>query len=275
MFISYSILSYISMILLPIVAGFLIARNFNFGFKDFRKLFTTGALTFIAAQMLHIPVVYGLTALFSSGILPAPDKSITLIFNAIVLGLLAGIFEETARYILFRTIRKSMDTWQTSIVIGLGHGGIEAILLGIISISTMIQMIAMRNPITLSALNLPADQLDIIQQQVAAYWAQPDAMPLFGFMERISALSLHIGLSILVLYSIISNQKKWFWIALLWHAFIDALAVYVFPKITAGENVITGVFLFELLILILGGGVLIYAIRFRTSFPAKNEAPTN
>ncbi|MBP8047400.1 MAG: YhfC family intramembrane metalloprotease, partial [Anaerolineales bacterium] len=144
MFIPYSIIGYTGMILLPLIAGFFIAKKFKLGFKDFRKLFTAGALTFIASQVLHIPVVYGLTALFSNGILPSPDKSITLIFNAVVLGLLAGIFEETARYILFKAIRKSTDTWNNGIVIGLGHGGIEAILLGIISISTMAQMIAMR-----------------------------------------------------------------------------------------------------------------------------------
>ncbi|MBK9603912.1 MAG: YhfC family intramembrane metalloprotease [Anaerolineales bacterium] len=274
MFIPYSIIGYTGMILLPLIAGFFIAKKFKLGFKDFRKLFTAGALTFIASQVLHIPVVYGLTALFSNGILPSPDKSITLIFNAVVLGLLAGIFEETARYILFKAIRKSTDTWQNGIVIGLGHGGIEAILLGIISISTMAQMIAMRDPSNLSALNLPADQVGLVQEQINAYWNQPDVMPLFGFMERISAMSLHIGLSILVLYSIVANQKKWFWIALLWHAFVDAVAVYVFPKITAGENVAVGVFGFELMILLLGVGVLAYAIRLRTSFPVKNEAPT-
>ncbi len=272
MFIAYSIIGYTGMILLPIIAGFFVAKKFNLGFKDFRKLFTAGALTFIAAQALHIPVVYGLTALFSNDILPSPDKSITLIFNAIVLGLLAGIFEETARYILFKAIRKSTDTWNNGIVIGLGHGGIEAILIGIISIATMTQMIAMRDPANLTSLNLPADQIELVQKQVTAYWDQSDVMPLFGFMERISAMSLHIGLSILVLLSVVTNQKKWFWFALLWHAFIDALAVYLFPKIS---NSTMGIFGLEMLLFILGVGLLIYAIRLRASFPVKNEALSN
>jgi thiazole synthase len=105
------------MILLPLLAGFFIARKFKLSFKDFRVLFVAGALTFIASQVIHVPLVFGLTALFSKGLLPSMDKSVTLIFNAIVLGLLAGIFEETARYILFKWIRKSTDTWRNGIVI--------------------------------------------------------------------------------------------------------------------------------------------------------------
>ena len=272
MFITLSVIGYTGMILLPLVAGFFIAKKFNLGFKDFRKLFTAGALTFIASQVLHIPIVYGLTALFQNGFLPAPDKSFALIFNSILLGLLAGIFEETARYILFKAVRKSTDTWDNGIVIGLGHGGIEAILIGIISISTMIQMIAMRDPANITSLNLPADQIEVVQQQVTAYWDQPSVTPLFGFIERISAMSLHIGLSILVLFSVVNNQRKWYWFALLWHALVDGLAVFLFPKVS---NSTLGILGLEAVILFMGVGLLIYAIRLRTSFPVKNEAPTN
>jgi uncharacterized membrane protein YhfC len=195
-----------------------------------------------------------------------------LIFNAILLGLLAGIFEETARYILFKYIMKNSREWKDSITIGIGHGGIEAILLGIISITTLVQMVAMQDVATLSALGLPAEQLEIAKTQVMAYWAQPAVTPLFGFFERISAMSLHIGLSVLVMYSIVCDQRKWFWSALLYHALVDALAVYLYPKITAGTNVILGTFGLETLVAILGVGLLIYAIRLRNSFPVKNEA---
>ena len=234
MLITTTIISAIGMILLPLALGYFVAKKFKLTFKDFRKLFIAGALTFIASQVLHIPLVYGLTAMFKNGTLPSPPESWTLIFNAILLGLLAGIFEETARYILFKYIMKNSHEWKDSITIGLGHGGIEAILLGVISITTLIQMIAMKDGTALSALGLPADQLEIAKTQVAVYWAQSAVTPLFGFFERISAMSLHVGLSVLVMYSIVSGQRKWFWFALLYHALVDALAVYLYPKITAG-----------------------------------------
>ncbi|MFN8411037.1 MAG: YhfC family glutamic-type intramembrane protease [Anaerolineales bacterium] len=275
MLITYSIISYIGMLLLPLIAGVFVAKKFKLGFKDFRKLFIAGALTFIASQILHIPVVYGFTTLFKNGILPSPDKSVVLIFNAVVLGLLAGIFEETARYILFKVIRKSSDTWEQGIVIGLGHGGIEAILLALVAFGTMFQMIALRDVKDFSTLGVPADQISLVQEQVTKFWSQPNVIPLFGFMERISAMTLHIGLSIFVLYSVVSNQKRWFWLALLWHAFIDMLAVYLYPMMATGSNLVIGTFGFELLLFVLCAGALIIALRLRSNFLTKNEAVVN
>jgi uncharacterized membrane protein YhfC len=271
MLIINTVIGAIGMILFPLVFGYFIAKKFKLTFKDFRKLFIAGALTFISSQIFHIPLVYGLTAMFKNGILPSPPESWTLIFNAILLGLLAGIFEETARYILFKYIMKNSRDWKDSITIGLGHGGIEAILLGVISITTLVQMVAMKDATSLSALGLPADQLEIVKTQVAAYWAQSAITPLFGFFERISAMSLHIGLSVLVMYSIVSGQRKWFWFALLYHALVDALAVYLYPKITVGSNVMLGTFGLETLVAVLSIGLLVYTIRLSKSFSIKNE----
>ena len=74
------------------------------------------------------------------------------------------------------------------------------------------------------------------------------------------------------MYSIVRGQCRWFWIALLWHAFIDALAVYLYPKITAGTNIVLGTLGLETLIVILGVGLLVYALRLRNSFPVEKEA---
>jgi uncharacterized membrane protein YhfC len=149
-----------------------------------------------------------------------------LIFNAVLLGLLAGIFEKTAQYILFKYIMKNSHEWKDGIIIGLGHGGIKAILLGVSTITILVQMAAMRNTTTLSALGLPTNQLEIVKTQVTAYWAQSGVTPLFGFFEHGFAISLHIDVSVLVIYSIVRGQFKWFWFALIYHALADALAVY-------------------------------------------------
>lgn len=266
------VLAALGMILLPLIAGFFVARKFKLSFRDFRGLFIAGALTFIASQILHIPLLVGLTALFANDLIPSPDESILLIFNAIVLGLLAGIFEETARYILFKKIRKSMDTWQNSIVIGLGHGGIEAMLVGILSLATLAQMLAMRNMIDFSSLGIPAEQIEVLKTQVDAYWSQASIVPYFGLMERASAMSLHVGLSIFVLLSVLTNQKKWFWLALFYHAFVDAFAVFMLPRFTAMENVVLATFLFECIIALMGAGLLMYAIRSRNKFPVESGA---
>jgi uncharacterized membrane protein YhfC len=275
MLITNIVLAALGMILLPLIAGFFVARKFKLSFKDFRKLFVAGALTFIASQILHIPLLIGLTALFSKGQLPSLDESIALLFNAIVLGLLAGIFEETARYILFKWFRNLSDTWRNSIVIGLGHGGIEAILVGILSLATLTQMMVMKNMTDFSALEIPADQVEFLKTQVNAYWSQTSIVPYFGLMERASAMSLHIGLSMFVLLSVLTNQRKWFWFALFYHAFVDAFAVFTLPRFIAMQNSALGTFLFECIIAIMGVGWLIFAIRSSNKFPVEKEASTN
>jgi len=221
------ITSIIGMILLPIILVIFLTRKFSLSWK----LALAGALTFIASQVLHIPVVYGLTALFQNGILSIP-KTWTTVFNAIVLGLLAGIFEETARYILFKFRLKDVKTWNEGVLVGAGHGGVEAILVGIFGAVTLISMIAMRNA-DLSTFGVPADQLELANQQVAAYWSTSVFTAFLGLLERVFAVCLHLSLSVMVLYSVAYKKPIWFWLALLWHAFVDAAAVYLLPIVGA------------------------------------------
>jgi uncharacterized membrane protein YhfC len=72
------------MILLPIIAFVYFKRKFDLP----GKLIFAGGLTFIASQILHIPLVLALTKTFLSW---------GMVAYAIVLGLLAGLFEEMAR----------------------------------------------------------------------------------------------------------------------------------------------------------------------------------
>ena len=223
-----SIIGVLGMVILPIVFGFWLTRKFKLSWK----LWLAGAVTFIASQVLHIPILYGLTAMFANGTLPSPPAAWTTAFNAVLLGLLAGIFEETARYILYKFFLKKASTWNDGVLVGAGHGGIEAIILGILGVFTLIQMVAVRNA-DLSTLGIPADQLELAKQQVAAFWSSPAYTGLLGLAERFFAICLHLSLSIMVLYSVAYKKPIWFWAALLWHALVDASAVYLMPSLGA------------------------------------------
>ncbi|MBI1855754.1 MAG: YhfC family intramembrane metalloprotease, partial [Chloroflexi bacterium] len=190
------------------------------------KLFLAGALTFIASQVLHIPFLQLLTAMFKNGTLPSPPEAWKTIFNAILLGLLAGIFEQTARYILFKFFLKKARAWKEGVLVGAGHGGVEAMILGALGVFTIINMVILRNA-DLSAMGIPAGQLELTKQQVTAFWASPAYTGLLGFVERVFAISLQISLSVMVLYSITNNKPLWFWIALFWHALVDGVTVFL------------------------------------------------
>jgi len=240
------LLSVSGMIILPIVLVFYLTRKFGLSWK----LFLAGGLTFIASQVLHIPVLYGLTALFKNGVLPAIPQAWTALFNAILLGLLAGIFEETARWILYKFILKNTKTWNEGVLVGVGHGGIEAVLLGFAAFASVASMIAMRNA-DLSSLGIPANQMELTKQQLAAFWSAPVYMAFLGLIERVFAICLHLSLSVMVLYSVAYKKPLWFWMALLWHTIVDALTVYLAPIVgTVGvEGVIAVCAVISLVIL--------------------------
>ena len=227
MLIAASTFSVLVMLIVPIVLVIYLTRKFSLSWK----LALAGALTFIASQVLHIPLVYGLTALFQKGILSVPEAWST-IFNAVVLGLLAGIFEETARWVLFKFSLKNAKTWAEGVLVGAGHGGVESFILGLLAILTLVNMVVMRNA-DLAALGVPAEQLALAKQQVDAFWSSPFYMGFLGGLERIFAICLHLSLSGMVLYSVAYKKPMWFWLALLWHALVDAAAVYLLPIVGA------------------------------------------
>jgi uncharacterized membrane protein YhfC len=196
------------------------------------KLILAGGLTFIASQVLHIPLVIAMGSFL---------QSVSLLVNAVILGLLAGVFEETARYILFKLILKNIKSWKEGTLVGLGHGGTEAAILGILAAVAFVTMIGYRNIDLSTVPSIPADQLELAKQQVAAYWSAPWYIALVGFVERIFAICLHVSLSVMVLYAVAYRKPIWFWLALLWHALVDAVAVYVGQQVgvLAAEGILT------------------------------------
>jgi uncharacterized membrane protein YhfC len=208
------IVSFVGMMIMPILLWIYFTRKFALSWR----LVLAGGLTFIASQVLHIPLVIGMGSFL---------QSVPLLVNAIILGLLAGIFEETARYILFVFILKNARSWKEGILVGLGHGGTEALLLGILAAIGFANMVIYRNIDLSTVPSIPPEQLELAKQQVAAYWSAPWYMALVGFVERIFTICLHVSLSVMVLYAIAYGKPIWFWLALLWHALVDAVAVYI------------------------------------------------
>ena len=125
------VVGFLGMIFLPIAAWIVFTRKLNLSWK----LILAGGLTFIASQILHIPLVAALGSWMAGN---------SLLVNAMVLGLLAGIFEETSRYILFKFILKNVRSWKEAILVGLGHGGTEALILGVLAGLAFFTMLAYR-----------------------------------------------------------------------------------------------------------------------------------
>jgi uncharacterized membrane protein YhfC len=102
----------------------------------------------------------------------------------------AGVFEECGRFLAFRYILKRDLSWSCGVAYGIGHGGVEAMYIGVAYVS------AVKN----------------------IYTAAPLTLLLPG-IERLLALFIQIALSLLVLYGV-RNRK---YIMLLWAILIHTL----------------------------------------------------
>jgi uncharacterized membrane protein YhfC len=208
------------MVAMPVFLALFLIRKFHLEWR----LFWIGAGTFILSQVGHIPFNYFVMPLFDRPVLGNLPYIGQLIFTAAFLGLSAGIFEEFFRYGMYRWWAKDSRTWSEGLLLGTGHGGVEAILLGLFVLFTYINLSIMRNA-DLSAI-IPADQLEVATQQVQAYWSAPWYMTLLGAVERLFAIPVHLAMSLVVLQAFLRRRFAWVWAAVGFHALLDGLVVY-------------------------------------------------
>jgi uncharacterized membrane protein YhfC len=214
------------MIAMPIALGIYLVNKLHAG----GKIWIIGAATFIISQVGHLPFnSYLLNPVLGTIQQTCHGVSGSLIV-ALLLGLSAGIFEECARYGMFRWWLKDKQSWNTAVLAGAGHGGIEAIILGGIVMVVYLNMVALRNS-DLSNLNLTPDQLEITRQQIQIYWSTPWYDTLFGAIERAFTIPFHIMASVVVLqvFTRRSGQQQigWLGLAIVLHALMDASVVFI------------------------------------------------
>lgn len=221
MIIALFIIAVVIEIGLPFVIARWTTRRYNVKWS----LFWIGMLTFFGSQVLHIPFLNWLTGLFHTGALTPPPQQYAGIFNAVLLGLLAGIFEETARLVAYLVLKKRADSWGAALTLGAGHGGLEAVIIGLTTLVNLV-LIAIVSQYGPNALPFLDTLGPVIHAQVSQLANQAWYVPLLGAFERITAISAHILLSVIVWLSVSKRNALWFVLAVLYHAFIDAVAVF-------------------------------------------------
>lgn len=217
------LLNAIIMIALPLALAPIFVRRLGVAWR----LFAIGALTFLASQALHIPFnLWALNPLLerlrSNGIQPA----LALVGSAVLVGLSAGVFEELSRYLVLRFALRHERGWGDMLMFGLGHGGIEAILLGMLALYSFFQALALRQA-DLTTL-VPPDQLQSTISGLTFYWEAPWHMALLGALERAMALCLHLGLTALVWKAVVQRSLAWVGLAILGHALANAITLIIF-----------------------------------------------
>jgi uncharacterized membrane protein YhfC len=212
------------MILLGLGVGVVVARRA----RDPWRLYAAGAWTFVLSQVLHIPFnSYVLNPWLAARLPDGPVPGAGLMLFAAALGLSAGVFEEVARWLAFR-VAVPRRRWGEALALGAGHGGIEAILLGVLVLYQVLQLVAVQGPAAEQLLE-PA-QLEALGRQgaqIAAFWSAPWYAVLLGSLERLFTICFHLSASVLVLQAFRRRNPLWVLAAVLWHTVLDAGAVYI------------------------------------------------
>lgn len=148
-------------------------------------------------------------------------------------GLCAAVFEEVGRFLAMKYCMKNYLNKNNAIMYGIGHGGIEAIIiLGLAEISNIATSFAINSgAIDTIISSVPEEGRDTVFEQISALWQTPAASFYLGGVERVIAVTLHICLSYMVYRFVKYNEKKYFGVALGIHFIVDfatvVLAKYV------------------------------------------------
>lgn len=206
-----------------------------------------------------------------TGVLPALPEWRALLGNALlaaaVLSVSAALFEETGRLLVMSTVmRRARRSHADGVSFGLGHGGLEAfVLVGLGLASVLALGIAVR-----------AGQWDALtagmsDEGIAALRTQLGAVSasaaVTGALERVFAVALHVGLSVLVLLGVVRGRPLIAWAAAMAvHGVVNfvavvALTVWGWPALAV-----------EGLLFLVAVAAVVWVVRARRAFPADISA---
>lgn len=221
------------------------------------RSFLIGVAAFAISQILiRLPLISVLSAVLRDDLRSSATLRIVWLIG---LGVSAGLFEETARYLGFRFCLRPFRSWAEGVMFGLGHGGFEAAYLGGFA---LVNVMAVAFTATDS---LPPETAAEIRAAQAILATITPWQVFAGGYERVCAVAWHIALTLLVLRTVQGHGWRWFWVAIGVHALFDITAVSV--------NQRWGIFAAQGVITIIGLGSLAWIVHAYRRSQAQPSAP--
>lgn len=238
----FSLLSFVLAVFVPFIAAIWFCRKYKVPFTTV----LVGALTFFVVQVvLRIPMLQflGFDSTMPGGFFA---------YSAF-LAITAALFEELGRLGFFKLFRRNPN-WENAVAFGIGHGGIEAILL--VGFTMAVNSIFL----VMLALDVP---LELPPETLAALTETSPFMFLLGGIERLLVLPVHVAFSILVVAGIARRQYGYIGMAIFAHFLLN---------LPIGWMVETfGYVVTELYILLWSGAAWFFIIRSRIQLFARHD----
>jgi uncharacterized membrane protein YhfC len=189
-----------------------------------------------------------------------PGISGQLIFDLYV-GCLTGIFEVGLTYLLLQVIdrRRGHAPWRSALAFGIGFGAVEALLLGISPLVSVI--VAMVSPDS-----LPFEALMALSVLNNPLWGAA------GVVERFFTIWVHVGCNVLIFYAIAVRQPKWFWLSFAYKTLLDTIAAYI--QVSGLTGNLGAIWMTEAIITLLGSAAWWYTFHvIAPRYPGEEELP--
>lgn len=210
----FMVIAILSGIAIPVVGAAYLKKKYKLSLK----LFLLGCIIFFTFTIVLEALVHNIIL----GSVPAISGNPFLF--ALYGGLMAGIFEETGRLFGYKYFcRKNMNNDRGAFMYGIGHGGFEAFYIlftGMISYLIMATLINSGNTSNLTN-GMPDDYVNTINETINLLIATPAYNYIIAIVERLSAVCIHLSLSVLVWFAVKKDKYILYALAILAHAVVD------------------------------------------------------
>lgn len=184
------------------------------------KYWSYGSLIFVLFQLvLRLPWLIPLQSAVNPSIAASSQPVVYTVLWFVFLAFTASLFETFGRWVGYRWLVKDERTWRVGVMYGLGHGGIESVLLAGLSIASSLATYILY---TTNQLQLPEDQARLV---TGAFANLNFFTAMLGGIERIFAITFHVSQSLLVLAGLLQKEIRWFLLAFALHFIVDFAAV--------------------------------------------------
>ena len=139
--------------------------------------------------------------------------------------IMAGVFEECGRYIVLKYIMKKNRIPENAVMYGIGHGGIEILavllpaLITYLAVAVLFSAGDMEN--ALSTLDITEETVSVALPSIQTAAAFDYGMMAMNVIERLFAMLLHIGLTVVVYYGVVTDKKICLPVAIILHMLMD------------------------------------------------------
>jgi uncharacterized membrane protein YhfC len=172
-----------------------------------------GALAWVVTVVLKFAWAVPVNPPVYKGLYDALPEAVAGPLFYLYVGALTGVFEVGLVWLVMRYTRLGRVSWKRALAFGIGFGAVEAFLLGLSSLGTVLAALVVPSVFPLEAL----EQISHLNNVL--YGLAP-------ILERFFTVLVHALSNVLIFYAVAQRKPRWFWLALIYKTGIDAVAAF-------------------------------------------------